>query len=320
MAIPTILPESPLHTYVGDATWVDCTTPYEGKIYYLRCVDLNQVSLCCFDPAAQTHTEICQVEPLGDFSGSSSTIYIRDGIFFYLDAATIGEGTQSRSVARIVQIDLDTGKAVYSSEFGQDYALMGVYQDQLIGINYSDPTESEAFDPDVTATYEDGYYAYLETIPVTLTLYTMPFGEESAKWTAVWAREDAGGNTIAVHNACYGNYFLVSDGPEVSAVDILTGEEHSIVTAEGVMASLESVIGNELFWIDISKISEDGTTGTMTKCVLDLSTGELYRLGETQGAGNPFLASGQYFLQESVQYIAKEDYYLGRWDRWISLG
>ena len=306
--------------YVGDVTWADNTTPYEGKIYYLRCMNLNQVSLWCFDPAAQTQTEICQMESIGAFSASSSSSYIRNGVFVYQEGVTIEEGELSRNVSRVVQIDIDTGKTIYSAEFDETYTMLGVYQEQLIGIAYSDPTESEEYDPDVAASYEGGYYAYLDTIPVTLTIYTMPFGEEGAEWTAVWSREDAGDFTIAVHNALYGNYFLLGDGPKVFAVDILTGEEHPMFTAEGIMASLESVIGDELFYIDIAELSEDGATGQMTKCVLNLTTGDIYQLGDTTGTGNPFFASVKYFIQESVQYIEKEDYYLGNWKSWIPLG
>ena len=306
--------------YTGASTWVDDTIGYAGKIYYLRCVDMNQVSLNCFDPMEQTHKEICRLDPLGDFSGNPTTCFIRDGVFFYQENATLQEGEDIVNVFRVDQIDLSSGKVTCSEvQRGTGCTLLGIYQDQLIGVSWSDPTQSPEFDPEAAASYAGGYYEYLNTIPVTLTLCTMPTNTENASWTVVWSKDDAQDYAYAAHGACYGAYFIVNHGSDVFAVDVLSGEEKSLFTGDGVLVSQEAIIGNELFYIDIAEQTEDGTVYGMEKKVLDLTTGNDFSLGETSGTGNPFSGNSSFLVQEAVQYISREDYYQGKWDRWISL-
>ena len=306
--------------WVGESTWMDCVTPYQDKVYYLRCDLQSVLTVNCFDPAAQTHTVVCRVD-CGEKipAGSPSTGYIRDGMFVFVETLIqLEEEVEPENV--VVQADLSSGKVVCSAAYAQEnYTLAGIYQDQLIGIYRSSPTESEEFDAAAAAAYEGGYYEYLNSLPVTLSICTMPLGEEGGVWTPVWTREDGGDLLYSYKTPCYGCYFLANLGQEVFAVDVRTGEERSLFTAQGDLVSQEAVIGSELFYMTLEDQREDGQWGTITKYVLDLTTGENYRLGESRGEGSPFTATNKYFVQESVQYIFKEDYYQGNWDRWISL-
>ncbi len=304
--------------YVGDADWVSGIVEYDNKIYYLIDENMNQVSLKSFDPASQIHTSVCSLEDeMGEFSGEATICFVQNGKFLYREDMVSYD--DSGSASRIVEIDLNTGDVTYSATFQlEEYSFVGVYQDILVGV-YWDVNQ----DSDVSVSLEDydDYYDYLSSLPYTMKVSIMRMGDES--WTDQWVTEDAGDITYAYHNSCYGQYFIYVQGSNVSAVDILTGEQSTLFTSEGDITSLEGVIGDQLFYLVQDETGTDSegnpvyeTTG---KYCLDLTTGANYLLGTSDAGGNPFYSTGEYFIQEGIQYIAKEDYYLGQWDQWISL-
>lgn len=194
--------------------------------------------------------------------------------------------------------------------------LVGLYQDKLIGLTWHELSVGEAYRAAAEAGEDFGAWSQR---PAVLTLYTMPLGEAGAQWTQLWSRTGAEDVSYSYSAPCYGQYFVASDGPELFAVDVLTGEETHFWTAAGERAAQEAVIGDMLLYLDISEAAGADGGPTYEQCALNLSTGAYYRLGEANGEGNPFAAAGGYLIQEAVQYISPEDYYHGAWDRWISL-
>lgn len=217
----------------------------------------------------------------------------------------------SGKMTALGQIDSNGSVSVIGAS--EHYALLSC-------IIYSEPMLSmEEYLEQHPGSAQDEYFAYLDMFSEehTSSEYRR-YDLENMTYTVVEGMEKA--QLFSDPNSCFDNWFVYKLGDTVGLLDMETGVQRTLVTGDPYIIN-GWLMDGRLFYLH----QDWEHDGSLQEYVVDLTTGEaalLYDYGESDvvaftGTRETKRAFIGLYERESA-WIAKEDYYAGRFDRSVS--
>lgn len=304
------------NAYLGEGSYGGCMQEGTDIYYFASENNYKNLYLMKYNIENQQYSQVCEIVFEEDiFNIDVPRCYYEGEHIYFVENLAVGEIATAEELNCLYWVCLNwkTGEMELVQKLPDDITGEYGYYDGNLLIMISEYVDDNVLtEEEYYEQYgeQSDYFFYAADLETTSTFQVLDL--ETGERSDLVSFSDQNGVDYITGWSVYGAYFLLAEQNQVSVYSILTGEKKALFTGNGDYVYPESIIDGCIFYIEAAG-------DEMTHCIYDLSTGKGYELGPHNMEGNPYFGMNGYYVQEGIQYIAKEDYLSGNWDRWVSL-